>query len=101
MRRIDADALFVRHEDLSTDPLVEDERLCGELRLSFDSNCREVVRRHSQVSDETAEYTPDSIVSDSWRNLLRWREELSPASADRIRELTADYWLDFYSGDEW
>lgn len=100
-QRRHADWIFVRHEDLSADPLGEYERLYGELGLSFDSHCREVVRRHSLVHDDTARYTTESIVRDSRRNLLRWRENLSPASIDRIRELTADYWPDFYSGEEW
>lgn len=45
--------------------------------------------------------TRESITRDSRRNLLRWPESLSTISIDRIRELTAEYWPDFYSSEDW
>lgn len=100
-RRRHDDWIFVRHEDLSRRPLDGFDRLYRALGLEFDADCRSVVRRNSLAGDERASYDRESIVRDSRRNLLRWRQNLRQASIDRIRELTADYWPEFYTPADW
>lgn len=100
-RRRHDEWLFVRHEDLSRNPLDGFQRLYGALGLKFDADARDVVRRNSLAGDERASYARESIVRDSRRNLLRWRRNLPQASIDRIRDLTADYWPEFYEPEEW
>lgn len=95
------DWLFVRHEDLSVDPLAGFERLYRNLGLVYNEGCRDVVRRHSLADSKSASYARASVTRDSRLNLLRWRKNLTQESVKRIRELTSDFWPDFYSAEDW
>lgn len=95
------DWMFVRHEDLSRDPVGGFRRLYDRLGLEFSPRCRKIILRHSMAPDNEARYTMESITRNSRRNLTRWRENLSPREIARVRELTATYWPDHYSEEEW
>ena len=92
---------FVRHEDASADPVATFERLYEQLGLELTSHAREAIARASG-SDNPAELSrPHSVELDSAASLGRWRDDLTPAEVETLRERTRDVWRHFYSDEDW
>ena len=92
---------FVRHEDASAEPVVTFEQLYEQLGLELTPDAREAIARAS-ASDNPAELsTPHSVELDSAASLGRWRDDLTPAEVETLRERTRDVWLRFYSNEDW
>jgi hypothetical protein len=98
-RREIAGLEVVRHEDLSVDPLPAFAGLYDRLGLPLGPDAeRAIARATSGGADQgVMRWSLDGGVSktaarrlDSRANLEVWRERLTPAQADRVRELTAD-----------
>jgi hypothetical protein len=92
---------FVRHEDASAEPVAIFERLYQQLGLELTPEARKAIVRAS-ASDNPAELsTPHSVELDSAASLGRWRDDLTPAEVETMRERTRDVWLRFYSNEDW
>jgi hypothetical protein len=92
---------FVRHEDASAEPVATFERLYQQLGLELTPEARKAIVRAS-ASDNPAELsTPHSVELDSAASLGRWRDDLTPAEVETLRERTRDVWLRFYSNEDW
>ena len=92
---------FVRHEEASAEPVATFERLYEQLGLELTPDAREAIARAS-ASDNPAELsTPHSVELDSAASLGRWRDDLTPAEVETLRERTRDVWLRFYSNEDW
>lgn len=89
------DWLFVRHEDLSRDPLGGFARLFEQLGLDFTNECRDSVRAHSLEPVESTDVTREGgvyeIKRNSAANLWNWRTRLSAEELDRLRHGLADF----------
>jgi hypothetical protein len=95
---------FVRHEDLSRDPLGGFGRVFRAVGLEFTAACQASVTWHSvqaaRTLDVTAAGDPYDVVRDSASNLLHWRNRLTTADLDLLRPAVDDF-THFYPEPEW
>ena len=98
------DWLFVRHEDLSRDPVHQFEPLFQYLGLDYELNVRKYIddcTRPGNPVERPGEQWPAFARLDSRRNVNRWAERLSQKDIERIREGTADVWPHFFDEADW
>jgi hypothetical protein len=98
-----ADWFFVRHEDLSRDPLGGFRALFNFLDLRYTERVRDVIRRSSSPSNPVDRDPDDPLsgVRDSRANVDNWRQRLTAAEVERVRTQVADVSHLFYGEDEW
>lgn len=97
---------FVRHEDLSRDPVGGFATLFGGLGLPFNETSAQAVRDSSDRGNPAdsalatggagSEFRLDSVA-----NLANWQRRLTADEVLRVREGTADVARHFYAADEW
>lgn len=97
------DWVFVRHEDLSRDPLGGYESLFAALELPYTESVREEVRRTSSASNPAERELGDRDfgVRDSSANASNWRRRLTQEEIEHIHRKVADVSSLFYTEDEW
>ena len=97
------DWLFVRHEDLSREPIEGFGTLFEALDLSYTEEVQEAILRstsHSNPIDRDGKGHL-FLTRDSRANVDNWRRRLTPAEVERIRTRVADVSPLFYGDDEW
>jgi hypothetical protein len=92
---------FVRHEDLSTDPLVQFLRLYRVLDLEFTPEARSAIVEHSSARNPGELEKTHAIRLDSRGSLGGWRRVLTDEEVERVREGVSDVSPAFYQADEW
>ncbi|MGC9453967.1 MAG: sulfotransferase [Phycisphaerae bacterium] len=95
------DWVFVRHEDLSRDPVEQYRRLYDLLDLDFAPRVRRTIRAHSMASEGGKQPGTMSISRDSRANIWSWRKRLSEHEVNRVREGTRDISPMFYGDGDW
>ena len=95
------DWVFVRHEDISRDAVVEFERLYARLGLELTPEARGQIARASSAENPAVPDSTHAIRVDSSANVGRWKSVLTPQEVDEVRESTRDVWPRFYSDDDW
>jgi len=97
------DWVFVRHEDLSIDPVGGYERLFAALELPYTEAVRERVRRSSSSANpaEREVGDPDFGVRDSSANVSNWQRRLTREEIEHIHRKVSDVSGLFYTEDEW
>jgi hypothetical protein len=95
------DWVFIRHEDLSRDPLSGFQTLFNKLNLALSEHIREVIREHSDPANPNQASRYNSIQLDSKSNLSNWRNRLTESEVERIRTQVEDVSSAFYSDEDW
>jgi hypothetical protein len=95
------DWAFVRHEDASAASVATFERLYAQLGLDFTAGAREAIVRASAADNPAELTTPHAVELDSAASLGRWRDDLTTAEIETLRERTRDVWPRFYSDEDW
>jgi hypothetical protein len=102
-RREHPDWLFVRHEDLSQDPLGGFEKICRHIGIEFTPALRKAV-----LESDDAALPPelDSSLAFTTRrniklNVSNWKSRLSADEIERVRRRVQDVSREFYSDQEW
>jgi hypothetical protein len=96
------DWIFVRHEDLSRDPMRGFEMLYDSLGLEWSDQVREVVRAHSDASNPSeAPAVYQYLKRDSRSNIWNWKQRLTEAEIERVRGQVEDVSQLFYSNGDW
>ena len=93
--------VFVRHEDLASDPIEGYRNLFNRLELPFSEHIHGVIRAHSfqaQLSDTTRPYT---VKQNSSEVNSKWKKYLTPGDLSRIRKRVEEVSSHFFSQDEW
>ncbi len=96
------DWIFLRHEDLSRDPLEGFHALFNRLNLEFSESVEGAVREYTNASNPRE--APDgssSIKRDSGSNIWNWKGRLEESEIERIRNQVEDVSSLFYSDDDW
>ncbi len=94
--------IFVRHEDLSVDPMTGFQELFARLGLQFTEQARSVVQRFSGEGNPAfAEGRERTIRLDSRANVKSWKHKLTPGEVARVREVTATVAEAFYDDADW
>ncbi|MBN7801925.1 sulfotransferase domain-containing protein [Algoriphagus aestuariicola] len=96
---------FVKHEDLSADPILEFGKLFSGLGLDFDSKVQayvNVTSNSEQNSDIVKKSTAIANVNrNSSENIKAWKKRLSEDEIERIKTGTKGLWEKFYVEDDW
>ncbi|MDB4303588.1 sulfotransferase, partial [Desulfosarcina sp.] len=79
--------IFIRHEDLSNDPLNGFKTLFSKLNLEFSEHVSEIVAKHSLLGDLTASKSGSykGLQRDSASIIKNWQSRLTPSEAKRIK----------------
>lgn len=100
-----ADWHFVRHEDLSLDPVAGYRRLFAGLGLSFTPDCERMIRectdkanlKDAALAGKSTHFTK----LDSAENVKNWQRRLSPDEILRVRRGTEDVSPFYYTDADW
>jgi len=102
-RETDPDLQWVRHEDLSRDPLGGYGCIYTNLDLEFTPQAQQVVLESSSAANpgELPIQTVHATRVDSRANIDNWRHRLSADEIKRIRQQTNDVATLYYSEQDW
>ena len=95
------DWIFMRHEDLSRDPLCVFQTLFSKLNLEFSEHIREVIVEHSDSSNPVETKGASCIKRDSESNIWNWKSRLTVSDIGKIRDQVEDISSVFYSDEDW
>lgn len=101
LRRGRPDWCYVRHEDLSRNPMEEFEKLYARLGLEMTPRAREGIREHTSRKGDYAPPEFDDIRRDSARHVRDWERLLEPEDIARIRRITEPVAERFYDAGDW
>ncbi|WP_339383495.1 sulfotransferase [Oculatella sp. LEGE 06141] len=94
--------IFVRHEDLSRDPIAQFAKLFQQLNIAFSLDIQATIADYSRP-DEAIAANPQLGFSkrDSRAIITSWKSGLSPSEIERIRHQVGDVASSFYSEQDW
>lgn len=97
------DWLFIRHEDLSVNPLDEFQHLFNHLNLDFSESVKQAVVEHSIAKniDSILGKKNNLLKRNSKSNIRSWHQRLTKEEITRIKSKVADISPFFYSNEEW
>lgn len=95
------DWIFVRHEDLSREPMSMFKALYERLDLDWTSNAQQAIDEHTRNTNPRETVSAYSIHVDSVRNIWNWQQRLAPDEIMRIRRGVEDVSNAFYSDEDW
>jgi hypothetical protein len=99
------DWIFVRHEDLSREPLCAFENLFGKLHLEFSPHIATVIEYYSGTANPSDVFAPvgseSTLKRNSKLNVLNWKNRLTSAEIRKIRSKVEDISVAFYSDEDW
>lgn len=99
------DWIFVRHEDLSRDPVRGFEDLFLRLGLDFSHGVRQNLEQFTKDSGSLSKRsifgTARRTMRSSKDSIFLFRKRLTPEEIARVREMTSPLWQKFYSDEDW
>lgn len=101
------DWVFVRHEDLSRDPLLGFQSIFDKLNLEYSDRIRRIVEEYSSPKDHTEALEGSGFTRrrglrrDSRANIWAWKGKLSASEIERIRNGVEDISSAFYADEDW
>lgn len=97
------DWIFVRHEDLSRDPLAGFRDLYARLDLEYSPRIQAVIGEYTNTTNpgEVPANWPYALKRDSRSSMSTWKQRLSQAEINQVREQTADVASEFYAEENW
>jgi hypothetical protein len=98
------DWLFVRHEDISSQPEANFEKLLTYAGIPYSDQIRDMIRKTSSATknkNTIEESLRDSLYRDSRENVKSWKGRLTASEADFIRGYTRPVWSNFYDESDW
>lgn len=93
--------LFVRHEDLSNNPVDIFQSIYKAFNLEFTSIAKSKILEKSGAHNPTEQQSGNERVRNSKANITNWKKRLSKNEIERIREKTHDIASIFYNAHEW
>ncbi len=93
--------VYVRHEDLSLDPVRGFASLYERLGLELTGGIRSSIEAHSDSANPSELEKRHDVRLDSRGNVKSWQRRLSAEEIERIRAGVADVAPAFYSDDDW
>jgi hypothetical protein len=102
-RELYPDFLFVRHEDLSIDPIPGYRALYESLGLEFSPRVEKTILNSSSSENpvELSRKKVHAIKLDSRASVDNWKKRLTTEEIQRIRKMTEDVSTLYYSDAEW
>jgi len=87
--------IYLRHEDLSHNPLTAYNKLYDLIGLEY---TQDVI---GKVKQSTTGMATSGVNRDSEKNVLKWKNTLSKEEINRIKEETFPIWTRFYGEEDW
>lgn len=95
------DWLFVKHEDLSADPVNQFKSIYRQFGLEFTSQAKHEILRSSGAHNPVEQQTGNEFSRNSKENIFNWKTRLTPDEIARIRLKTAEIAPHFYDDSSW
>lgn len=96
------DWIFLRHEDISADPLERFAYLFKQLNLDFSYNVKKTIEEYSNPSNPGELNKGHQIVKlDSKTNIKSWKKKLTESEVNYIRSKVEDISSAFYKDADW
>jgi len=100
-RKDHPDWLFVRHEDLSLDPVNQFRAIYHAFHLKFTDRVQEKILKSSGAHNPVEQQSRNEFVRNSKKNIDNWKIRLSREEIDLIRAKTSEIAAPFYSDETW
>jgi len=98
------DWIYIKHEDLSINPMVEFENIFNSINLPFTSNVKDYIVLTTS-SENQAEVTKSGNIHqlkrDSKKSIKNWKNRLTSNEIKKIYKLTSPVSQHFYSDEDW
>lgn len=95
------DWLFVRHEDLSLDPVEQFRRIYEKFGLEFTAKAEQKILASTGTHNPAEQRVGKELARDSKKNIKNWKNRLTAEEIATIRRETAEVSALFYSEEEW
>ena len=98
------DWTFMRHEDLSRNPLQAFQELFSRLNLEFSKNVSDAIEFYSNSENPRDVDSPVGEISlrrNSELNISNWKQRLNSLEIERVRNQVEDISSAFYSDKDW
>ena len=95
------DWLFIRHEDLSLEPMAEFGAIYKKLNLDFTPEAQAAIKASSSEQNPAEQTKGYDLVRNSRLNVTNWKNRLTEVEIKTIRERTLDVASRFYSDEDW
>lgn len=96
--------IYVRHEDLSKDPVTSFSSLFENLKLDFSDHVAKSIESYS-FTQASANIQPKhklhDLNRDSLANIYTWKQRLTSSEIKRLKSKVQKISQEFYSDDEW
>lgn len=86
---------FVKHEDLSKDPIKEFEKIFNFIQLPFEDIVQDFIIKTSKAKEKSV------IKRNSAANIKEWKNRLSEREIQKIKEGTKEIWKKYYNEEDW
>lgn len=93
--------LFIRHEDLSADPINQFQSIYKEFGVGFTQKAKEVILKNSGVHNPVEQSAENEFIRNSKESIKNWKTRLSQEDIFQIRLSTSEIAGSFYSEEEW
>ena len=93
------DWIFIRHEDLSRNPVEEFQKIFNRLNLPFNLHIQDQIEIYSGLNQRIKK--EKSLKRNSKANIFNWRTRLTPQEITLIQENTNEIASAFYSQEDW
>lgn len=95
------DWLYLRLEDLASNPMTSFARVYERLGLTFDETARAAVAASSDSSNPAEDARPSSIRRNSRASIVTWKTRMTKEEIDRVRSGVGPLSHEFYSDADW
>ena len=96
--------IYIRHEDLSYNPIKEFELLFKKLELPYTSKVKRLIKatsHHTNPSEVSNKSKVHQLQRNSKENIKNWKKRLTNKEIKRIRDITEHISNKFYSDKDW
>ena len=93
--------LFVRHEDLSTDPVTNFRSIYNAFDLEFTPEVEAAILTSSSTHNPTEQQTGNEFLRNSEENIHNWKKRLTETEIQKIKKSTFEISTLFYTEHEW
>lgn len=93
--------LFVRHKDLSADPINQFRPIYKELGLEFTQKVKEVIHANSGSQNPVEQNEENEFIRNSKKTIRNWMTRLSQEEIRQIRLKTSEIASSFYTDKDW
>ncbi|WP_191859188.1 sulfotransferase [Hanstruepera ponticola] len=90
-----SDWIFIKHEDLSKDPIAKYQEIFTQFGLKFNQEVKD------EILKTTTSKNKGDFSRDAKKNIYTWKERLTDSEIALIKKETKKIWLNFYTDQDW